>query len=531
MHHVAFSGVALLAACGASSGAQTATNAPPRERPELLDLATDFLNTACASPNGQEFGSAWLAHEDRHRDFYEAVYYKDEEARTERTSLAHELGLRRDEMCGHTRIFLAAAPPVLQAQRDRVTTLVGSEPRSPVAFSAALQWTDGCVRDYQGKSYLILNARHDTFARTTGLVVTLAHELIHDAQSAVVGDRDGQLPPAARTLYREGAAVFGVQVLFPEIRDRATGLKPDQLEQAARLAPQAAADLLQLIRDRSPDEKARRFFQGGFQDPVYPPKMGYFLGAYVFQKIAEARGNQAAVRISPEAFGPEAEQILTALAGSAVTRGKALLAPAPAGDHAALERMRDRFIDRAGRTGLRLPFRPAIREWTRPSLISWRQEARAVAVPRWDELNKGQRTALEQIAGSATAAPVVFEWLFRWFFVPHELTHAFQTKLSSKDDHAASERLANDMAVAFFMEEPDGPAHLDQLAAIIESAIPRLAALPPDGDAYFNAHYDELGSDPRLYGSFQLRFVLDSLNRRQTLRFDDLAARLRGGSR
>jgi hypothetical protein len=202
-----------------------------------------------------------------------------------------------------------------------------------------------------------------------------------------------------------------------------------------------------------------------------------------------------------------------------------MLSP-PAGDLATLERTRDLFMARAAKAGLHLEFTPEIREWTRPSLISWRQDERAVAVPRWDELPEGPRRALGELAGSDDAARPLFDWLFRWFFVPHELTHALQTNLGSTDDHATSERFANDVAVAFYMQQPGGREQLDQLLRVVVDLLPRLRPLPPGPDDYFNLHYDALGRDPSLYGSFQLRFVHDSLARRDGLNFDELAARL-----
>jgi hypothetical protein len=64
----------------------------------------------------------------------------------------------------------------------------------------------------------------------------------------------------------------------------------------------------------------------------------------------------------------------------------------PPGEIASIASLRTEFLSRAGRVGLVLDFTPEVREWTRPSLISWRQEARAVAIPRWDELSPAQRT-------------------------------------------------------------------------------------------------------------------------------------------
>jgi hypothetical protein len=203
-----------------------------------------------------------------------------------------------------------------------------------------------------------------------------------------------------------------------------------------------------------------------------------------------------------------------------------LAATPPDGSLAAIERTRDRFVARAATAGVALPFTPEMREWTRPSIISWREEQRAVAVPRWEELSEAQRAAIADLAGSPAGARPLFAWLFRWFFVAHELAHALQSHAHDEGGHAQGERFANDVAVAFYMEEPGGPEHLATLEAILAALEPGLAPLPPDADAYFDAHYDELGQDARLYGAYQLRFVQDSLRRRHELDFDALVGGL-----
>ena len=99
---------------------------------------------------------------------------------------------------------------------------MGVEPKVPVAFSAALQWTNANVRTWRGADILNLNARHESFRLVGDLVATVAHELIHDAQARLHDDES--LPPVLRTLYREGAAVFGVSLLFPKMGDAALGM-------------------------------------------------------------------------------------------------------------------------------------------------------------------------------------------------------------------------------------------------------------------------------------------------------------------
>ncbi len=282
----------------AGCGVRVTTRRPAP--PPARDLAADFLATACEADPGTPFAEAWLAHERRYWDVYAALYYRDEEALAEREALARELAPRRDEMCLHVRVFRAVAPAALDRARGEVAALMGVAPTAEVVFTAALQWTDGRTGTLGGHDLVALNARHDTFARTTGLVATLTHELIHDAQSRL-GD-DGVLPPLARQLYREGAAVYGTALMLRGLGDRATGLRGEQLTRASEVAPAAAAELLAALHSREPGELSRRFFSGGFRDPERPPKMGYYLGLRAFEALGRERGERAAVRVDARSF-------------------------------------------------------------------------------------------------------------------------------------------------------------------------------------------------------------------------------------
>jgi hypothetical protein len=196
--------------------------------------------------------------------------------------------------------------------------------------------------------------------------------------------------------------------------------------------------------------------------------------------------------------------------------------------------LRDAFLARVARAGFVLSFVPEVREWTRPSMISWRQEAKAVAVPRWEELTDGQRELLERMA-SAERARALFDELFRWFLIVHELTHALQNNLGvAHGDHAVSERSANDVAVAFFRETSESRKRLADLTLLLETArakLPSLAEFADEAalDRHFDAHYDELTRDPTRYGAFQVRFILDSVRRSDALLFDETIRSAVGG--
>lgn len=300
----------VLAACAACATAPIP--AAPHE-PAIVDLTSDFLRTACIEPTGVRFGQAWLAYEKRHWALFERIYYRWDWAIADRDQLAVELGPRRDEMCLHARTFMITAPAIIRSMRGEVTKLMGSEPLAAVYLPAALQWTDGRADAYDGQEIIVLNTRHDTFARTTGLVTTIAHELIHDAQSRVANDE--ALPPVARSLYREGAAVFGVQQILPGLGRRALGMKSADRDRATSVATIAAKVLLENLETTDvEDGLMRRFFSGGIQDPQLPPKMGYYLGNEIYTRIGAELGVVGAVRIRPDAFIVHARRVLSDIA-------------------------------------------------------------------------------------------------------------------------------------------------------------------------------------------------------------------------
>jgi hypothetical protein len=225
--------------------------------------------------------------------------------------------------------------------------------------------------------------------------------------------------------------------------------------------------------------------------------------------------------------------VLVGLSGCARNtraEGAVEVPPPPRNDLQDLEITRNAFVQRAESAGLRLENPPQVIEWTRPSLISWRREKNAVAVPKWDELSKEQREALATIAGSEDDAPALFGWLFRWFLIPHELTHALQEGASEPLDHARAEQQANDVATAFWMEQAGGPAQLAALETVVSAAVERLPLPVPEGaneDAWFNDNYDALAAKPVDYGAFQLRFMLKSLSKMHRLSLTELLAQTR----
>ena len=483
-----------------------------------VDLASEFLSTACRAAPGPAFARAWLAYEDRHRRFYDAMYYESQGAREDRSRLAEEFGPRRDEVCGHVRAFLVSAPGTIALLRPRVAELLGHAPRAPVYFAAALQWTDGKAAVLDGQRVLVLNARHPAFSSTAGLAMLVAHELIHDAQSAARVPSDESLSPLAYSLYSEGGATFGVQLLFPEATERAYMMRPDELERAAMMTPLAASDLLAQLRGADTRLALRRFFEGGYPDVVLPPRSGYYLGCEIYRSLSERIGAAAAVRTSPTVFLAQAEVQLRAMTERPVE------AAAPPVEVESLEQLRNAFIEKASASGLTLPFLPRIKEQARRSLGCDLDARRALSIERWEDANPALRERLARISGDSASARLLFDVLFRWLAVPHRMAHAFQSSASKALDRAASERLATDAAVAFLRDLPGTRRPLLALAPRLLAVRDKLPSLPDlqnqdELDRRFNRDQDAIDRDPGLHLAFQVHFLLESYRRLHRIDF------------
>ncbi|MFH1727271.1 MAG: hypothetical protein ABIA04_02485 [Pseudomonadota bacterium] len=171
-------------------------------------------------------------------------------------------------------------------------------------------------------------------------------------------------------------------------------------------------------------------------------------------------------------------------------------------------------------------YTPTIEIKTTPSLISWREKLKKVRIPFWIDLKKNQKEIFLDWTGNIKTAQTLFTALFNWFFIPHELTHFLQTEYDFKSDHFDSEKLANDYAVAFWMEIKGGEKKLLKIKTILQPIFKKLKDAFPKNEnerEYFNKHYGKLGEDPNKYGYFQFKWVLDAIEKRNKLKLNTLS--------
>ncbi|HOX22912.1 MAG TPA: hypothetical protein PLL10_05565, partial [Elusimicrobiales bacterium] len=174
-----------------------------------------------------------------------------------------------------------------------------------------------------------------------------------------------------------------------------------------------------------------------------------------------------------------------------------------AGDpQASPEELGKLFLRRAEQTGLLLPFKPQIRELTRPSLIAWNQEEKTLAIPSWENLSLKQHELLSLLA-EKNSERLLFDRMFRWFLVPHELSHALEKTAGKPFPKMRSETLANDIATAFYMEMGE-EKKLSELESLLQKASSRLPAPSTEKD-YFDTNYDEIRKNLPLFAAYQVR--------------------------
>lgn len=198
------------------------------------------------------------------------------------------------------------------------------------------------------------------------------------------------------------------------------------------------------------------------------------------------------------------------------------------------ERILNDFSTDAGGTSDRKTGVLTISVENTPALIYVDIKQQNIVVPWWPELDPNIQDIFIQLAGDYTSGKHLFNLLFNQFFIPHEAGHWLQSKShvgvqGGKQDLYRYEAEANQIAVAYWMTTPGGEAYLQEMEDLLGPILAQLQSPVPAGskpDEYFNSHYAELGENPKGYGWFQFRFVLDALAQRNNLQFPDLVKNL-----
>ena len=165
---------------------------------------------------------------------------------------------------------------------------------------------------------------------------------------------------------------------------------------------------------------------------------------------------------------------------------------------------------------------PAVRIRNTPYLAYFDHRSGKIVLPHWPTLDPKQQAFFLDLADTPEEAVALFVGLFNDFLVAHEMGHWLQRGLGVVRDRYASEREANNIGAAFFEAVEGGETRLLNLHSLLGAALERLVdPTPIDADErrFFNEHYAKLAVQPAAYAYYQFRFILDSIDARDTLDF------------
>ncbi|MEA3238626.1 MAG: hypothetical protein U9Q94_02455 [Candidatus Bipolaricaulota bacterium] len=170
---------------------------------------------------------------------------------------------------------------------------------------------------------------------------------------------------------------------------------------------------------------------------------------------------------------------------------------------------------------------PAVEIRNTPYLAYFDHRLRKIVLPHWSTLDPQPQAFFLDLADTPEEAGALFVALFNEFLVAHEMGHWVQRGLGVVRDRYGSEREANNIAAAFFEAVEGGETRLLNLHSLLDAALEKLVDPTPigaDERRFFNDNYAKLAVQPAAYGYYQFRFILDSIDARDTL---DFAALLR----
>jgi hypothetical protein len=133
------------------------------------------------------------------------------------------------------------------------------------------------------------------YHKLSDLKVLIDHEtfhIYHHQSTGVYGASAEAVPTILETLWSEGLATFVSWRMNPGVSLDIALLQPGIPEGAKPHLADIAKDLLAHLDDKD-ETTYRHYFVGGAQQPGYPPRAGYFVGALIAQ-------NQSALYTLPQ---------------------------------------------------------------------------------------------------------------------------------------------------------------------------------------------------------------------------------------
>jgi hypothetical protein len=190
--------------------------------------------------------------------------------------------------------------------------------------------------------------------------------------------------------------------------------------------------------------------------------------------------------------------------------------------------LRDAFVKATVAAGMSCPIAPpTIVVEDVPSFGQYNSETNTLRTSAWEQMPKQERGIFYQLAGPGASEEAVraeFETdAHHWVFV-HELGHWWQACRGMPIDgrHYAKESGANLISAAYWRErDATVVPHMRAAFQMVMDHAPNPVPAGQDVEAYFNAHYEELGPTPA-YIWFASRMSVTVIDARPVLSFAEV---------
>ena len=166
---------------------------------------------------------------------------------------------------------------------------------------------------------------------------------------------------------------------------------------------------------------------------------------------------------------------------------------------------------------------PALVVKSDPPFMYYNGQDKTVHISRWEEIPAPLQDFLRAWSKQSTLEldpPAMFSEIFNSLLVSHELGHHLQW-LSGRNrtlDKWQLETEANQIAIAFWSMAPEGDAPIATRVTNFQRFLGNLPNPVPagtDAHAYFEANYEQQGSNPAAYGWYQGAFMRTAWANRQ----------------
>jgi len=198
--------------------------------------------------------------------------------------------------------------------RDFAVVFPDFHPSTPVYFTVSLGHFNGAVREVGGKDALLFGV--DFIARDgpdAKVSVLFDHELFHQYQASLEFPQSDDTGQLWQSLWGEGLATYVSWRMNPSADDNDVLFDKTLTARARPLLPSLAADLLQNLRSKDPDEY-EKYFSGSVTDKNIPARSGYFVGFLIASRLGQSSTPLALAHMHGPELRSQIEQALRSLA-------------------------------------------------------------------------------------------------------------------------------------------------------------------------------------------------------------------------